>query len=80
MEHGGQLGPGKRARLDKWTSRDILQYWDENGRVDGDIAPTFELPLLTKLCPGRSRALPGILLVWPEKWGENAEEEVGDLA
>lgn len=53
MGNGGQLGPRKRVRLDKWTSRDNLQYWDEKGRIDGDIPPTSELPVLTKWCPGR---------------------------
>lgn len=80
MENGEPLGCGKRARLYKSTYRDILQYWDENGKVDGGISPTSELPSLTKWWPGKSGVMPGILLAWPQKWWENAKEKAVDLA
>lgn len=50
----------------------------EKGRVDGVTLPTFVLPLLRKkMVPWEVPALPGTLLVWPLKWGDNAKEVVG---
>lgn len=49
-------------------------------RIDGNIIPTFVLPLLTKQwCPGKSHVLTGTLFVWPLKLGANAKEVVGYL-
>lgn len=57
-----------------------LTIQGEKRRIDGDLIPTFALPLLTKQwCPGKSHILTGTLLVWPLKLelGANAKEVVG---
>lgn len=35
------------------------------------------LSLLTNWCAGKPHVLPGTMLAQPQKWGENAKEEVG---